>query len=236
MQGHAHSPDWQSIDTVLLDMDGTLLDLGFDNLFWEEILPRRFAESRGVSLDEARRVMRPIFERTHGTLDWYCLDFWSRALAFDIAALKRAMRHHIAWLPESRGFLAKLRASGRRTVLVTNAHPEIFAIKDAQLGIRRHFDAVYTSFMMGAPKESADFWPRLAKAEPFDMRRTLFVDDSPSVLRAAKAHGIGWIYAVRRPVLSGPARAATEFPGVDSVHELAAGLAPRADGDQPAGP
>ena len=236
MQGSAHSPDWRSIDTVLLDMDGTLLDLGFDILFWEEILPRRFAESRGVSLEEAQRVMRPIFEKTHGTLDWYCIDFWSLALAFDIAALKRAMRHHIAWLPESRGFLAKLRASGRRTVLVTNAHPEIFAIKDAQLGIRRHFDAVYTSFMMGAPKESADFWPRLAKEEPFDARRTLFADDSPSVLRAAKAHGIGWIYAVRCPVRSGPARAATEFPGVDSVHELAAGLAPRTDGNQSAGP
>ncbi|HEY5558807.1 MAG TPA: GMP/IMP nucleotidase [Steroidobacteraceae bacterium] len=236
MQGNAHSPDWQSIDTVLLDMDGTLLDLGFDNLFWEEILPRRFAESRGVPLDEAHRLMRPIYDRTHGTLDWYCVDYWSRALALDIAALKRAVRHHIAWLPESRGFLAKLRASGRRTVLVTNAHPEIFAIKDAQLGIRRHFDAVYTSFMMGAPKESADFWPRLARKEAFDTRRTLFADDSPAVLRAARAHGIGWIYAVRRPVRSGRARAATEFPGVDSVHELAAGLAPRTDGIQPAGP
>ena len=236
MQGNAHSPDWHSIDTVLLDMDGTLLDLGFDKLFWEQILPRRYAESRRVSLDEAHRLMRPIFEKTQGTLDWYCIDYWSRTLVLDIAALKRAVRHHIAWLPESRGFLAKLRASGRRTVLVTNAHPEIFAIKDAQLGIRRHFDAVYTSFMMGAPKESAEFWSRLAREEPFDTRRTLFVDDSPAVLRAAKAHGIGWIYAVQRPVRSGPVRAATEFPGVDSVHELAAGLAPRTNGDQPAGP
>lgn len=235
MQGNAHSPDWHSIDTVLLDMDGTLLDLGFDKLFWEEILPRRFAASRGISVDEAHRLMRPIFDRTHGTLDWYCIDYWSRALALDIATLKRAVRHHIAWLPESRGFLAKLRASGRRMVLVTNAHPEILAIKDAQLGIRRHFDAVYSSFMVGAPKESADFWPRLAKAEPFDTRRTLFADDSHAVLRAARAHGIGWIYAVRRPVLSGPARAAKEFPGVDSVHELAAGLAPRVNGNQPEG-
>lgn len=236
MQGNAHSPDWQSIDTVLLDMDGTLLDLGFDKLFWEEILPRRFAESRGVSLDQAHRFMRPIFEKTQGTLDWYCIEFWSRALAFDIAALKRAVRHHIAWLPESRGFLAKLRASGRRTVLVTNAHPEILAIKDAQLGIRRHFDAVYSSFAMGAPKESADFWPRFAEQEPFDRRRTLFADDSAPVLRAARAHGIGWIYAVRRPIRAAPARAATEFPGVESVHELAAGLEPRANDVQPAGP
>ena len=31
--------DWTRIDTILLDMDGTLLDLGFDNFFWREHVP-----------------------------------------------------------------------------------------------------------------------------------------------------------------------------------------------------
>jgi putative hydrolase of the HAD superfamily len=236
VQGHAHSPDWTAIDTVLLDMDGTLLDLGFDHYFWEVQLPRGIAASRGVPVEEAERLMRPIFEQTHGTLDWYCIEYWSRALAFDIAALKRSLRHHIAWLPRAREFVAALRAAGRRVVLVTNAHPEILAIKDAQVGVRRHFDAVYTSHQLGEPKESAGFWPRLAEQERFDAGRTLFADDSPAVLRAAAGHGIGWIYAVRRPIGRAPARERTDFPGVDSVHELAAGLAPRAAADQPAGP
>ncbi len=225
MKGNGHSPDWNSIDTVLLDMDGTLLDLGFDRHFWEELLPRRYAASRGIRLEEAHELMKPIFENTQGTLDWYCIDYWSRALSLDIASIKRSVRHHIAWLPESRAFLGKIRATGKRLALVTNAHPEIFAIKDAQLGIRRHFDAVYTSFNFGAPKESAEFWPRLAEQEPFDRSRTLFADDSPAVLRAARDHGIAWIYAVRGPVRNRPALAAGEFPGVESVHELAAGLA-----------
>ncbi|HNG60363.1 MAG TPA: haloacid dehalogenase, partial [Cellvibrionaceae bacterium] len=34
---------WQAIDTLLLDMDGTLLDLHYDNYFWLEYLPRAFA-------------------------------------------------------------------------------------------------------------------------------------------------------------------------------------------------
>ena len=226
MKGNGGSPDWQAIDTVLLDMDGTLLDLGFDRYFWEQHLPARYAESRGISLDEAHRAMNPIFESTKGTLDWYCIDFWSRALSLDIAAIKRAVRHRAAWLPESLAFLAQLRAAGRRTVLVTNAHPEIFAIKDAQLGVRRRFDAVYTSFGLGDPKESAAFWPKLAEREAFDPGRTLFVDDSLPVLRAARGHGIGWLYAIRRPVHRAPAREIAEFPAVDSVHELAVGLAP----------
>jgi len=216
-------------------MDGTLLDLGWDKHFWEQLLPRRYAESRGVSLDEARRLMCPIFESTQGTLDWYCVDFWSKALSLDIVTLKRAVRHQIEWLPHSRAFLARLRAAGRRAVLVTNADPEILAIKDAHLGIRRRFDAVYSSHEFGAPKESAAFWPRLAARESFDAARTLLADDSAPVLRAAQAHGIRWLYAVRRPVQRAPARAPIEFPGVESVHELGTGLAPLATRAQLAG-
>jgi putative hydrolase of the HAD superfamily len=235
VQGSAHAPDWQSIDTVLLDMDGTLLDLGADNYFWRDLLPRRFAESRGVSVEEAHRLMRPIHASTEGTLDWYCVNYWSRALSLDIVSLKRAMRHQIDWLPEARGFLAQVRAAGRRLVLVTNAHPEIFTIKDAHLGIRRRFDAVYSSQEFGEPKESAAFWPRLAARETFDPSRTLFVDDSPAVLRAAGTHGIRWLYAVRRPVQRAARSAPIEFPGIESVQDLAGGLAPTGTRSQPEG-
>jgi putative hydrolase of the HAD superfamily len=224
VQGRPPFPDWSAIDTVLLDMDGTLLDLGYDKRFWEEALPRRVAESRGIGLADARRLMRPIFDSTAGTLDWYCIDYWSRALALDILAMKRANRHEIDWLPESRTFLARLRSAGKRIALVTNAHPDIVALKDAQLGVRRRFDAVYSSHDFGAPKESAAFWPKLAAREPFDPARTMFVDDNASVLAAARDHGIRWLFAVRRPVNRAPARAENGFPGVESVLELAAGL------------
>jgi HAD superfamily hydrolase (TIGR01509 family) len=225
VQGRSHPPDWSAIDTVLLDMDGTLLDLGYDKRFWEQHLPRRFAASRGIGIEEAHRLMLPIFESTAGTLDWYCIDYWSRALDFDIGALKRATRHEIDWLPEARDFLARLKSAGKRVALVTNAHPEILAIKDAHLGIRRRFDAVYSSHDFGDPKEIVAFWPRLAAREPFDPARTLFADDNAAVLAAAKAHGIRWVYAVRRPVNRAPARAPNGFPGVESVLELAEGLA-----------
>ena len=224
MQGSAHPPDWNAIDTVLLDMDGTLLDLGYDKRFWEEHLPRRFAASRGVPVEEAHRLMRPIFETTAGTLDWYCIEYWSRALALDIISLKRATRHEIDWLPDARDFLDRVRASGRRLALVTNADPEILAIKDAHLGIRRRFDAIYSSHEFGAPKEDPEFWPRFAAREAFDPARTMFVDDNASVLGAARRHGIRWLYAVRRPVHRAPARTANGFAGVESVLELARGL------------
>ena len=68
---------WRDIDTVLLDMDGTLLDLHFDNHFWMEHLPQRYAELHGVSRAMAEMELQPLFERNAGQLQWYCLDFWS---------------------------------------------------------------------------------------------------------------------------------------------------------------
>ncbi|MEG2436425.1 MAG: hypothetical protein RSB47_08860, partial [Ruthenibacterium sp.] len=51
-----HQPNfnWQEIETVLLDMDGTLLDLEFDSYFWLNLVPQTLSERRGITLDEVK--------------------------------------------------------------------------------------------------------------------------------------------------------------------------------------
>ena len=39
---------WFEIDTVMFDMDGTLLDLHFDNFFWLKLVPEHFSKHHGV--------------------------------------------------------------------------------------------------------------------------------------------------------------------------------------------
>jgi len=212
--------DWTKIDTVLLDMDGTLLDLRFDNWFWQELVPGLYAAEHGLSLQQAIERLDPMFRDTRGTIQWYCIDHWSRELGLDIAALKRSTFDHMGYLPGAEDFLVRLGAAGKRRVLVTNAHPLTLAVKAERVGLAVHFDAVYSSHAFGAPKESADFWPRLQAAEPFALGRTLFVDDSLPVLRAAEAFGVGWLRAVRRPDTGQPAQATAHFPGVDRIADL----------------
>ena len=216
-----HMPlDWSRIDTVLLDMDGTLLDLRFDNWFWQEHIPQLWAARRGIALDEARRVLAPRFGAVAGTIDWYCIDHWSRQLDLDIGAIKRAAAARVSFLPGAEGFLSRLRAAGKRRVLVTNAHPETLAIKDERTGLTQLFDASYSAHPFATPKEDPAFWARLRAEEPFDPGRTLFVDDNLDVLEAARGHGIAWLRAVRCPDSGRPPKDTRDFACVDRVSEL----------------
>ncbi|MDX1515147.1 MAG: GMP/IMP nucleotidase [Gammaproteobacteria bacterium] len=211
---------WNDIDTVLLDLDGTLLDLHFDTFFWLEHLPRRFAERHNLPLEAAKADVRARLAREAGTLRWYCIDHWSRELGLDVLALKREVEHLITLHAGTEAFLGVARRQAKRLVLTTNAHSGILSVKLDRTGIGHYFDEIVCSHALGAPKEDADFWTRLTDRSPFDPARTLFVDDSLPVLRAARGFGIRFVFAVRQPDTRARARDVGDFRGIDRVSDL----------------
>jgi putative hydrolase of the HAD superfamily len=216
--------DWGGVDKVFLDMDGTLLDLHFDNHFWLQHVPERYAEARGVPVEHARAELYRRYRSLEGTLEWYCVDHWSRALGLDIALLKAETEHLIAVHPHVLDFLEALAGRGIPRVLVTNAHQKSIAIKMERTRLGGHLDRIICAHDLGAPKESPEFWPRVQRVEPFDRARTLFVDDSPAVLAAARDYGFVHLLAVLRPDSKGPPREAAGLPAIDHFAELLPGL------------
>jgi putative hydrolase of the HAD superfamily len=212
--------DWNGIDSVFVDMDGTLLDLSFDNLFWREIVPQRYAHMRGMSVAAARETLAPRFEAKVGTLEWYCLDHWTRDLGMDMKTLKREHRAHIRFLPGAEHFLSSVRARGKRLVLVTNAHRDTFGVKAERTGLDRLVDSVVCSHDFAAPKESLEFWRALERHAPFDADRTLLLEDSLAVLATARAYGLKHTLAIRRPDSQQPPQAIVDFSSIDGVFEL----------------
>ena len=206
--------NWQDIETVLLDMDGTLLDLNFDNHFWQEHVPLRYAQLHDITLDAAREILFPKFKTAEGSLDWYCVDYWSSELGLDIPKLKKEVNHLIAIHPHVVDFLESVRESGRRLLLVTNAHVKSLEIKMEQTQLAGHFDHIVVSHDLGFPKESHDFWEKLKHVEPYINASTLLVDDSLPVLRAAKEYGIQYLLAVRKPDTQQDERDVEEFNAI----------------------
>ncbi len=216
--------DWNGIDTVLLDMDGTLLDLNFDTYFWTEHVPQRYAERHHLSLERAKEVLYPRFHAVVGTIDWYCLDYWTHELGLDIALLKEEVAHLIALHPHVIEFLDAVRASGRRAVLVTNAHFKSLELKLQRTPLGGHLDAIVCAHEYGKPKEDPSFWEWLREREPFDPARSLLVDDSLPVLRSARGYGIAELLAVYHPDTQSPRRDVEEFRALESFADLMPGL------------
>ena len=209
--------DWNQIELVFLDMDGTLLDLHFDNHFWLEHVPRRYAEANGISPRQAREALLERYQSAEGTLEWYCIDHWSRELGLDIALLKEEVDHLIAVHPHVIDFLDAMRNMGKRTLLLTNAHQKSLALKLDRTRLGGHLDGAICSHDLGLPKEHPEFWDKLQQVEPFKREHTLFVDDSPSVLASARNYGIRWLLRVLRPDTKGPER---EPEGYDAIHDF----------------
>ena len=205
---------WSTIETVLLDMDGTLLDLNFDNHFWQEHVPLRYSELHNMSIDESKDVLFPKFRSAEGTLDWYCIDYWSSQLGLDIPKLKKEVDHLIAIHPHVMEFLEAIRATGRRLLLVTNAHVKSLEIKMEQTQLAGHFDHIVVSHDLGYAKESYQFWDRLKTIEPYKKQATLLVDDSLPVLRAAQSYGIAHLLAVRKPDTQREEKNVEEFKAI----------------------
>jgi 5'-nucleotidase len=213
-------PDWSTIDTVLLDLDGTLLDQAYDNHIWRDLIPQRFAVARGLDLHDAYAEIARLFEGRSGTLDWYDIDYWTRTLGVDVAGLHREVRSHVAWLPGAREFLARIRAAGKRLVLLTNSHPAALAVKHEQTGVLDLVDAAASSQEFGAPKEQAEFWRAAQARFGFDPARSLFADDNSRMLEAARNAGVRWVFGVRHWDTKGSRREHAGYPAVDAVLDL----------------
>ena len=78
---YLESVDWTQVDQVLLDMDGTLLDLAFDNNFWGQRIHEKYASIHKISIEQTVEKFEPLVQSVAGTLSWYSTDFWSQQWA-----------------------------------------------------------------------------------------------------------------------------------------------------------
>jgi HAD superfamily hydrolase (TIGR01509 family) len=207
-------------ETLMLDMDGTVLDLAYDNYVWKELVPEHYAMATGISVDDARSRLFAKYRAIQGDIQWYCLDHWSERLGRDVLALHRGVNHRIDYLPGARDFLQALRDRDVRVLLVTNSHPDTLALKDEVTGLGAYFDAIYTSHQFGHAKERQEFWHALQEEEGFQAESTLFVDDNQTVLKSADTYGVEMLVEISHPDTSEPARETPAYADVRGVADL----------------
>lgn len=212
--------DWSQIDDVLIDMDGTLLDRHFDNFFFEEELPRRYALREKLSLDESRARLMAMYRSVEEELAWTDLHYWTSRVGIDVVAMHRELDHMIGFLPGAAAFLSAVRHQKKRVTVLTNAHPAGVAIKTAKTGLEARVDRIVDAFEVGYLKMRPQYWPACLDLVKFDPTRALFIDDDERCLAAARQFGVLHLLHSARSSTKSPPAFSASFRSVQDLSSL----------------
>ncbi len=213
---------WDTVDTVLLDMDGTLLDKHFDDYFWEVYVPEHYSLLHDISVEEAKRQLLARYREVEDTLEWTDLEYWSHELGLDIPELKMRVNHMIGIHPYVVEFLEFCLTARKKLYLITNAHSRSLSIKLEKTSIGPWFDRVICAEEVGLAKEEPKFWSKLETMLDFDPKRTLLADDTEKVLHSADQYGMGHLIYVARSSSRQPVSYSATYPSIDYFKELMA--------------
>ncbi|QGP57138.1 GMP/IMP nucleotidase YrfG (plasmid) [Piscirickettsia salmonis] len=120
--------DWCTIESVFFDMDGTLLDLRFDNYIWLEAMPNKYAKIHNTTLSKAKEHIKKYINEVKGTLKAYCFDYWSNFLGFEVIKLHLEEKDKIQYRSNAENLLIDLNKKGYIVFIATNAHPNNFRL------------------------------------------------------------------------------------------------------------
>ena len=180
----------QPITAVVFDLGGVLLD-------WD---PRHLYRRLFADPDEMEDFLARI-----------CTPDWHRAhdLGEDVTeSCRRLARRHprhrdmiMAWvdpgdemaagpIDEAVGVLAELKARGVRCLALSNMEPATFAARLDRFPFMNWFDGYVISGLEGVAKPDPRIFQLLLRRYRLDPAATVFIDDSPANVEAARGQGM----------------------------------------------
>ena len=201
-------------------MDGTLLDLAYDDFIWNHQLPIRYAATHGCTLEQSTQALFQFYQDYNHTLNWYSTRFWSAKVGVDTLALQHEFKHKVALRAGCIALLDALKTAGYPCWIATNADCAGLQFKLEQMQIASYFDVIVSSETIGHAKESIEFWQKLHSLHPFCISSAYFIDDTEKVLNSAKKFGIGNLISIAQPSSTGKIRHESAYPMLNHLTDL----------------
>lgn len=152
------------IRVVSFDMEGTLIDHNFSDLFWEIDIPTLYGRKHGLDLETAReRVISEYAQIGDERPEWYDADYWFTKLGLegDVQELLDRRREDCRVYTEAYPVLERL--SGRFPLIISSNTMREF-LKVQLLKFPSHFDHVFSATSdFGMVKKSEDFYRRICR-------------------------------------------------------------------------
>jgi len=208
---------WNSIETFFLDLDGTLLDLAYDNYFWHEHIPNIYAKKNNIDFKQAKNEFEEMYKEKRNTLNWYSLNYWSEKIDIDLEFEVLNTRNRIKVFPGVTNFLTNLKINNIRAIMLTNCPRNMLNIKITQTKLWGYFDEIISSEDYGFSKESTKFWEYLDKELTYRKNKTVFIDDNQDVLKFSYNNNIKNIFCINFPDSNKDKQIINDFRSLDNI-------------------
>jgi len=212
--------DWAKIDTILLDMDGTILDLHFDDYIWNYKVPENLAKVRNLDLKKARAILKQKMDASKSTLNWYSFDYWQSSLNLDIDLIEEKNKDKIQYRDNSLFFLESRLFDSKQRMLVTNADKLGLNRKLKITGLGKYFQNIVCSHELGYAKEEQFFWKKLGATFDLNFDRTLLIDDNLQVLETARKVGVRYLRGISKPNSQANLIKSADYLLIDKLQEV----------------
>ncbi|MHC1579749.1 MAG: HAD family hydrolase [Candidatus Alkanophagales archaeon] len=169
----------EGIRVVSFDVDGTLTDKRFVDDVWLRGIPEVYAETHGVSFEDALKVVIEAYEEVgENSIEWYLIDYWLRRFRLNVSyeSIFERFKHEIRLYPEVEGVLRRLSAAGYELIVCSNAAREFIDVQIA--GIKHYFSRIFSAVSdFGRVKKSNDFYLEVCRILGVEPQEVVHVGD-----------------------------------------------------------
>ena len=207
---------------LMFDMDGTLLDLAFDDLIWNTKLPERHAATHQCTLEQSISTLTNFYQTHKHTISWYSSKYWTEKVGVDVLKLQYDFKDKISPRLGCFELLENLNKQGYRCWLLTNADSVGLQLKLENVNLAPYFELIVSSEEIGYSKEFVEFWQILQDKYPFDPQHAVLIDDTAPVLRGAEKFGLEHLITILQPSSLQPVRNPHQlnYPALGHLTEL----------------
>ncbi|MBF7682477.1 HAD hydrolase-like protein [Acinetobacter sp. B5B] len=204
----------------MFDMDGTLLDLAYDDLIWNVKVPQSYMTTHDICADQTYAFIDQCYQQHQRTLRWYSTQFWSHTLKLNIFEIYKQYAEHICTRPHCIELLSQLKQKNYECWLVTNADVKTLTLKLEKTQIAPYFKHIISSEQIGYAKEDINFWHTLHTRFPFCIQDSVFIDDTTAVLHQAQQFGLKNLWSIAHPSSTGKIKPSCDYPMLEQLTDL----------------